>query len=206
MYYLTSFLENSLQFFDSFIGVVIFIFIYALWVTFLLPGLWISMLGGVLYGPFFGTIFVFIGACLGAELTFILSRNFFRNWSNQKIANFPKFQTIQKAVTKQGLKLIFLTRLSPAFPFALLNLFYGVSEVSWRDFSLGLLAILPGTIFYSSLGSIAGDVAKFDDVLMSGNSIASQALGWIGLLATLALVVLISKVAKEALQEEDLSI
>ena len=114
-------------------GALVFVPLYALWVTLLLPGVWASMLAGALYGPAWGSLIVFVGACLGAQAAFLLGRTWLRDWARRRLAAVPKLQAIEQAVSREGLKLVLLTRLSPAFPFSLLNLAYGLSEVSWRD-------------------------------------------------------------------------
>jgi len=196
-------LQIALDFFNTSLGVLSFILLYAFWVIFLLPGLWLTMFAGVVYGSLYGSIIVFLGAILGADITFFLGRKFLRNWTQRRIAKFPKFQIVEKAITQKGLRLIFLTRLSPAFPFSLLNLFYGLTEVSFGDFSIGMIAIIPGTILYCSLGNFAGDIAKFDDVLSNRSDLGSLAISCIGLIATFAVFWLLSTAARKAIQEFD---
>ena len=191
------------QFFDSAIGIFLFISLYSLWVIILLPGLWPSMLAGVIYGSLIGSIIVFIGASIGALVTFLIGRKFLREWVKMRIASFPKFESIQKSVSKEGLKLVLLTRLSPVFPFSLLNLAYGLSEVSFRDFSIGLIGILPGTLLFCSLGATAGDIAKFTDILSQNRANSSLLTSILGLSATLAVVLLVSRAARNALKEYD---
>jgi uncharacterized membrane protein YdjX (TVP38/TMEM64 family) len=181
-------------------GAVLFIPLYAIWVTLLLPGVWASMLAGALYGPWWGSLVVFIGACLGAEMAFLLGRHWLRDWARRRLATVPKLQLIEQAVSKEGLKLVLLTRLSPAFPFSLLNFAYGLSEVSFRDYSIGLIGILPGTILFCGLGALAGDVARFGEVLSGRADPATWALRVVGLGATVAVVVLVGKAARRALQ------
>ena len=119
---INSFISNLLPFFHSPLGIVIFIPLYALWVALLLPGVWVSMLAGFLYGTWLGSLVVFIGAFIGAQTAFWISRNFLRNWVQVKINSSTKLKSVSKAVSKEGLRLVFLTRLSPAFPFSFLNL------------------------------------------------------------------------------------
>jgi uncharacterized membrane protein YdjX (TVP38/TMEM64 family) len=99
--------------------------------------------------------------------------------------------------------LVLLTRLSPAFPFSLLNFAYGLSEVSLRDYSIGLIGILPGTILFCGLGALAGDVARFGEVLSGEADACTWALRIGGLLATVASVWLAGKAAQRALQVKD---
>ena len=109
-------------------------------------------------------------------------------------------------MSQEGLKLVLLTRLSPAFPFSLLNLAYGLSEVSLRDYSIGLIGILPGTVLFCGLGALAGDVARFGEVLGGEADIGTWALRVVGVLATLAVVWLVSRTARRALQDVETSL
>jgi uncharacterized membrane protein YdjX (TVP38/TMEM64 family) len=177
--------------------------LYALWVTLLLPGVWASMLAGALYGPWWGSLIVFVGACLGAEAAFLLGRTWLREWARRRLSAVPKLQAVEQAVSREGLKLVLLTRLSPAFPFSLLNLAYGLSEVSWRHYSIGLIGILPGTILFCSLGALAGDVARFGEVLRGQADAGTWALRIVGLLATVASVWLAGRAARRALADRD---
>ena len=199
-------LPDALELLRSPVGAVLFIPLYALWVTLLLPGVWASMLAGVLYGTWVGSVLVFFGACLGAVVVFLLGRSVLRSWAQRRLEQIPKLQAVERAVSQEGLKLILLTRLSPAFPFSLLNLAYGLSDVSLRDYSLGLIGILPGTVLFCGLGALAGDVARFGDVLGGKADAGTWALRVIGVLATLAVVWLVSKAARRALQDVESSL
>ncbi|MBM5793807.1 MAG: TVP38/TMEM64 family protein [Cyanobacteria bacterium K_DeepCast_0m_m1_088] len=184
-------------------GALAFVPLYALWVTLLLPGVWASMLAGALYGPVWGSLIVFIGACLGAEAAFLLGRTWLRDWARRRLSAVPKLQAIEQAVSREGLKLVLLTRLSPAFPFSLLNLAYGLSEVSWRDYSIGLIGILPGTILFCGLGALAGDVARFGTVLSGQADAGTWSLRLVGIAATVGSVWLVGRAARRALQGSD---
>ncbi|MBM5791350.1 MAG: TVP38/TMEM64 family protein, partial [Cyanobacteria bacterium M_surface_10_m1_298] len=106
---------------------------------------------------------------------------------------------------REGLKLVLLTRLSPAFPFSLLNFAYGLSEVSLRDYTIGLIGILPGTILFCGLGALAGDVARFGTVLSGEADPFTWSLRVVGVLATVAVVWVVGRAARRALQESELS-
>jgi uncharacterized membrane protein YdjX (TVP38/TMEM64 family) len=192
-------LHQLLPALQSPLGAAAFIPLYALWVTLLLPGVWASMLAGALYGTLWGSVLVFLGAFLGAEVVFLLGRSRLREWARKRLAGAPKLQAVEQAVSREGLRLVLLTRLSPAFPFSLLNLAYGLSEVSWRDYTVGLIGILPGTILFCGLGALAGDVARFGEVLSGEADPATWALRIGGVLATVASVVLVARAARRAL-------
>lgn len=199
---LTPALDTVLELLRSPLGAVLFVPLYALWVTLLLPGVWASMLAGVLYGTWGGSALVFLGACLGAVATFLLGRHWLRDWASQRLASWPRLQAIETAVSREGLRLVLLTRLSPAFPFSLLNLAYGLSAVSLRDYSLGLIGILPGTVLFCALGALAGDVARFGEVLSGQADGVTWALRIVGVLATFAVVWLVGRAAQRALQSD----
>ena len=204
IFFVQQWLPDAFEVLRSPAGALLFVPLYALWVTLLLPGVWASMLAGVLYGTWLGSALVFVGACLGALAAFLLGRSWLRGWALQRLERFPKLQAVERAVSKEGLKLVLLTRLSPAFPFSLLNLAYGLSEVSLRDYCLGLIGILPGTVLFCGLGALAGDVARFGEVLGGEADAGTWALRVVGVLATLAVVWRVSRAARQALQEDEL--
>jgi uncharacterized membrane protein YdjX (TVP38/TMEM64 family) len=146
-------------------------------------------------------VIVFVGACLGAEAAFLLGRHWLRDWARARLVALPKLQAVEQAVSREGLKLVLLTRLSPAFPFSLLNLAYGLSEVSLRDYSVGLIGILPGTVLFCGLGALAGDVARFGDVLAGRADAGTWTLRIVGVLATVAAVWVAGKAAQRALRD-----
>ena len=184
-------------------GYIFFVLIYTLWVCFLLPGLWLSMLAGALYGTLLGSLLVFLGAFIGAEISFFLGRNLLRDWVQSRIIKIPRLHTLQKAVLSQGLKFIVLTRLSPAFPFSLLNFAYGLSKVKLIDYTIGLIAIIPGTILFCGLGSLAGDIASFKEILSNDSNPQLTLFKIIGLIATLGVVWLLARSSRLALQDID---
>ena len=197
-------LEQVLPALRSPLGIAAFVPLYALWVTLLLPGVWASMVAGALYGTWGGSFLVFLGACLGAEAAFLLGRTWLRDWARRRLLTFPMLLAIEKGVSREGLKLVLLTRLSPAFPFSLLNFAYGLSEVSLRDYTLGLVGIIPGTILFCGLGALAGNVARFGDVLSGQADPATWALRVVGLLATVASVWLVGRAAQRAIKGGEL--
>ncbi len=182
---------------------MLFVPLYALWVTLLLPGVWASMLAGALYGTWLGSLVVFVGASLGAVVVFLLGRGVLREWARRRLAAAPKLQAVEQAVSREGLRLVLLTRLSPAFPFSLLNLAYGLSEVSLRDYVIGLVGILPGTVLFCGLGALAGDVARFGSVLSGQADPFTWVVRLLGIGATVAATVLVTQVARRALAETE---
>ena len=193
-------MSGHLDIFLSSPGAILFAILYAFITALFLPGVWASMLAGALYGTWWGSLIVFFGASLGAEAAFLVGRTWLRGWSKRRLEAFPKLQAVEQAVSREGLKLVLLTRLSPAFPFSLLNLAYGLSEVSLRDFTIGLVGIIPGTVLFCGLGAFAGDVARFGDVLSGEADAFTWTLRMVGIAATVASVWLLGRAAQRALK------
>ena len=193
--------NNFIPFLSSPLGVFVFAFVYVVWVSFLLPGSWLSMLSGFLYGTWLGSSIVFVGAFIGAHITFYLGRTFLKEWAQKKASNFPKIQIMEKAVKLEGFKVILLTRLSPLFPFGLLNFTYGLSEVKVLDFTLGMIGIIPGTILYCSLGSLALKVSSFGAVLSGREETGNFIWSLISISSTILVLLLILRSTRKIYQD-----
>jgi len=140
------------------VGAIAFIGLYILATVAFLPGSVLTLGAGVIYGPIQGSICVFVGATLGATLAFLVGRYGAREWIARKIAGNVKFAAIDRAVGQEGFKIVVLTRLSPIFPFNLLNYAYGLTSVSLRDYFLASIGMVPGTVMYVYIGSLARDL------------------------------------------------
>lgn len=183
-------------------GGIAFICLYIIATVAFLPGSVLTLGAGVVYGVILGSIYVFIGATLGAIAAFLVGRYLARNWVVEKIANNDKFQVIDQAVGKAGLKIVLLTRLSPVFPFNLLNYAFGVTGVSLKDYILGSLGMIPGTIMYVYIGSLAGNLATIGTQNQPSNSTLIWVLRIVGFIATVGVTVYITRIAREVLEKE----
>jgi uncharacterized membrane protein YdjX (TVP38/TMEM64 family) len=140
------------------VGAIAFMAIYILATVLLIPASLLTLGGGVLFGVFRGAIFVFIAATIGATIAFLIGRYLSRNWVAKRIEGNAQFQAIDRAVGQEGFKIVLLTRLSPVFPFVLLNYAFGITSVSLRDYALGFVGMIPGTVSYTYLGSAFGNL------------------------------------------------
>jgi uncharacterized membrane protein YdjX (TVP38/TMEM64 family) len=191
-------LLNALNWIESlgWLGVVAFIAIYALAAVLFVPGSILTLGAGFIFGVVFGSLYVFIAATLGATGAFLVGRYFARGWVSQKIEGNSKFQAIDKAVAKEGFKIVLLTRLSPILPFNLLNYAFGVTQVSLKDYVLGSVGMIPGTIMYVYFGSLASSLAT-----LGTNQPSRWAVLIIGLILVVAVVVYVTRIARKALQD-----
>lgn len=197
-------LRNALQWIQNLgpIGAIAFIVLYTIATVAFLPGSILTLGAGVVFGVVLGSIYVFIGATLGATAAFLVGRYLARGWVARKIAGNEKFKAIDDAVGREGFKIVLLTRLSPVFPFNLLNYAYGVTGVSLKDYFLGSVGMIPGTIMYVYIGSLAGSLAMVGTEAQPTNPVAQWTIRIVGFIATVAVTVYVTKVAKKALDEK----
>jgi uncharacterized membrane protein YdjX (TVP38/TMEM64 family) len=175
-------------------GPVLFILIYIAACVFFIPGSVLTLGAGALFGVVKGSIYTSIGATLGASAAFLVGRYLARDWIAKKIAGNARFAAIDKAVADEGWKIVGLTRLVPVFPFTLLNYAFGLTRVSFRDYFFATwIGTMPGTIMYVYLGSIANAASN------PTRTPAQWALFGVGLLAAVAVTVVITRIAKKAL-------
>ena len=203
---LQEFLQNALQWINSLgaIGGIVFIGIYIIATLAFLPAALLTLGAGVIFGVIWGSIYVFIGATLGAIAAFLGGRYLAQGWVKEKISSYKKFAIIDKAVSKEGLKIVLLVRLSPLFPFNLLNYAFGITSVSFQDYLIGSVGMIPGTIMYVYFGSLVGDIALIGSKNQPVNIILHWVIQIMGLIATIAVTVYVTKIAKKALKDENL--
>ena len=179
-------------------GPVAFIAGYVLATVAFVPGSVLTLAAGAIFGLTAGVVYVFCAASLGACAAFALSRTVARGAIERRLAGNLRFAAIDRAIAAEGRKITFLLRLSPVFPFSLLNYALGLTRVRFVDYAFACLGMLPGTTLYVYLGSLAGDAAG------RGTGEPSQ-LEWIfkaaGLVVTVVVTAVITRTARRALRE-----
>lgn len=181
------------------VGIAAFAVVYVAAAVFMLPGSVLTVMAGFAFGPVWGTVLVSPVSVLAATLAFTLGRTVARDRVAARAASDPRFRAIDQAIGDQGFRVVALLRLSPVLPFNLLNYALGLTRVSIRDYLLASwVGMLPGTVLYVYLGSVATNLGSGtgDD-----GASARAVLYWIGLLATVAVTVLVSRAARRALVE-----
>ena len=174
-------------------GPIIFIAIYIVATVFFIPGSVLTLGAGAVFGVVWGSIYVSIASTLGATTAFLAGRYLARDAIARKIEGNQRFAAIDQAVANEGWKIVGLTRLSPVFPFTLLNYAFGLTQVKLRDYILASwIGMMPGTVLYVYLGSLAKAV--------SGERTTGEwVLYGVGLLATVVVTVFVTRIAKQAL-------
>ncbi|HZS09225.1 MAG TPA: TVP38/TMEM64 family protein [Blastocatellia bacterium] len=184
------------------VGPIVLAAIYVVATVLLAPGSLLTIMAGTLFGLWTGVLTVLMGANLGALCSFLLARTMLRRKVAQWAAASTKFAALDRAIGQAGFKMVFLSRLSPAFPFVLLNYLLGLTKVRTGAYVLAnLLGMLPGTFLYVYIGAVAGEALNGAPAGSAGPY--KQILTYVGLLATIGVVVLVTRAARKALAEAE---
>ena len=182
-------------------GPLVFVLGYAVAVVAFVPGSVLTLAAGAIFGLAKGTVYVFVAAVLGSAAAFLVARHLARAAVERRIARNPRFAAIDRAVAAEGRKIVFLLRLSPVFPFTLLNYVLGLTRVRFADYVVASPGMIPGTLLYVYYGKLAGDVAT----LAAGAPAPRGAGHWtvlaLGLAATVAVTTVVTRAAGRALRE-----
>ncbi len=177
----------------------VYILGYIVATVLLIPGSIITVAAGFIFGLPLGVAVVSAGSVLGATAAFLLGRSLVRAWVEERIRHLPRFGALDNATRTSGFSVVLLARLSPLFPFNLLNYGLGLTGVSLRDFFFASwIGMLPGTILYVYIGTLANDLA----FIATGDFDAGPAgtvLLSAGLIATAVLTILLTRKATRLL-------
>jgi len=145
--YLNWFTEN-----ETF-GVVIFISLYIVFGIIALPASFHKYLAGVIYGFGPGIIIAWIGSMIGAIAPFFLGKKWMNPYARKTLENYPSLKGLEDEMTKQGVKVVALTRASLVIPYGVLNYAYGATKLKFKDFIIGNFAMIIPSIMYAWWGS-----------------------------------------------------
>jgi uncharacterized membrane protein YdjX (TVP38/TMEM64 family) len=182
-------------------GPIAFIAGYALAVPAFAPGLVLTLAGGALFGITRGTLYVFIAAVIGSSLSFVIARYVARPWVERRIAANASFASIDRAIAAQGRRIVFLLRLSPVVPFNLLNYALGLSRIRYVDALVASIAMLPASFLYVYYGHVGRELAAAATGGGRERGTADYALLALGLVATIAVTTIVTRIARGALRE-----
>jgi uncharacterized membrane protein YdjX (TVP38/TMEM64 family) len=182
-------------------GPAAFVLGYALAVVCFVPGSLLTLAAGAIFGLVEGTVLVLLAATIGSTAAFVLSRTVARDAIARRVEGDRRFAAIDRAIEREGRRIVFLLRLSPVFPFTLLNYALGLTRVRLVDYVVASVGMLPGTVLYVYSGKVAGDLAT----LAGGAAVPRGAGYWaviaLGFAATLIVTILVTRVARRALRE-----
>ena len=173
--------------------------IYVIAAIILVPDSLLTLAAGAIFGLGRGLLLVSLGSTLGAAAAFLVGRRFAHAWVQQRTGHWRKFHALDRAIARHGFWIVFLTRLSPVFPYGVLNYAYSVTTVRPRDYLLASwIGMLPGSLLYVYAGSVAMNITQ---AMHGGTPIARQSnlLLWIGLGATVVVIGLVTHLARREL-------
>ena len=182
-------------------GPVVFVLGYVVATVAFVPGSLLTLGAGAIFGLVQGTALVLLGATLGAAAAFLVSRYVARGAIERRLAGNARFAAIDRAIGQQGRKIVFLLRLSPVFPFNLLNYALGLTQVRFSDFLVASAGMLPGTLLYVYSGKVAGDVARLAGGVGIEKGAGYYAVLTLGLVATILVTTVVTRAARRALEE-----
>lgn len=183
------------------IGPVVFVVGYAVAVVAFIPGSVLTLAAGAIFGVLEGTVYVLVAATLGSIGAFLVARHIARRAIERRIEGDARFAAIDRAIGAEGLKITFLLRLSPVFPFNLLNYALGLTRVRLVDYAIASIGMLPGTLLYVYAGKVAGDVAAIAGGYETERGAGDWAVIVLGLLATAVVTIFVTRIARRALAE-----
>jgi uncharacterized membrane protein YdjX (TVP38/TMEM64 family) len=187
------------------VGWVLYALVYAVCCVLFVPASVLTLGAGALYGLWTGIAIVLAGAILGATLSFLLAKSVLRKKIEKMTAGNAKFAALDRAIAKEGAKIVFLVRLSPVFPFTYINYAFGLTGVKTLPYVVAsFFGMIPGTFAYVYLGSAAAGAA-------SGEADTTKKIVQIvGAAVALAVTIFVARVATKAIRtagvvEEDSS-
>jgi uncharacterized membrane protein YdjX (TVP38/TMEM64 family) len=143
------------------LGWVLYALVYAVCCVLFVPASILTLGAGALYGLGTGTAVVLAGATLGATLSFLLAKSVLRKKIERMTAGNARFQALDRAIGKEGAKIVFLVRLAPVFPFTYINYAFGLTGVKTLPYVVAsFFGMIPGTFAYVYLGSAAAGAAS----------------------------------------------
>ncbi len=176
-----------------------FVAAYIIAAVLVVPGSILTLAAGFLFGLPKGIALVSVGSVLGAAAAFVVGRFLARDWVAERVTRLPRFRALDAATRQDGFMIVLLARLSPLFPFNLLNYGLGLTGVTLRDYFLATwIGMLPATALYVYLGTLAKDLAQLSTGDFDrGPGEVVLIVG--GLIATVVLTVMITRRASKAL-------
>ncbi len=186
----------------GFFGALLYFLVYVAGTVLFVPGTALTLGSGLLFGVLWGTILVSLASVSGATLAFMIARSFGRAWTLKRIEGYPKFKIIDRAIGENGFKLVLFMRLQPVFlPFAILNYALGLTRVRLRDYVLASwIGMLPATTLYVYIGTSLKSISDLVQGKAPAASHWQQLLFWGGLVLSAVLVAILTRIAKQALQ------
>ncbi|MGL5698197.1 MAG: TVP38/TMEM64 family protein [Kluyvera sp.] len=120
----------------------------------LMPGSVLVIVGGIVFGPWLGTLLSLVAATVASSASFLLARSLGRELLLRYVGHTATFQAIERGITRSGIDFLILTRLIPLFPYNIQNYAYGLTAIPFWPYTLiSALTTLPGIFIYSLMAN-----------------------------------------------------
>ena len=180
-------------------GPVLFVLLYVVASITMAPAFILTFAAGAVWGLWRGSLFVYIGAVLGASAVHFLAGRLARSRVIQWLDRDPRVAAVRRAVAEQGLWMMFLLRLSPLVPFVQLNYALVLSGVNYRDYVMATVGMWPTIVMYVYYGKVAGDVAALAAGVAPKRGPEYYVLLVVGFVATNVATTMVTRAAKRAM-------
>ncbi len=181
---------------------LLFVALYIPAIVALIPGAWLTVAGGAVFGLLPTVAYALVGATLGSTAAFLLGRHGARRLVQRYLLSMPRFAAIDRAASAQGRRIVLLLRLSPIAPFNLLNYALGLTAMTARDFVIASsLGMIPSTFMYAYAGDVAGEALALAGQAEMPRGASYYAMLTAGLAATIAATAIVAKTARRALSD-----
>ncbi len=178
-------------------GYVLYAACYAICVVLFVPASVLTLGAGAIYGVTTGVAIVLVGASIGATLSFLLARTLLRQRVEKMTEGNAKFGALDRAISKEGAKIVFLVRLAPVFPFTYINYAFGLTGIRTVGYVLAtVVGMIPGTFAYVYLGTAAATAATAGDADQARTIVQ---IG--GAVAALVVTIFVARLATKAIRE-----
>lgn len=181
---------------NGLLAALIYMAIYAVAVAFSLPGgLVLSITGGFLFGTIWGSLYIVIGATVGATALFIIAKSALGDFLRAKAG--PWLQKMEAGFRENALSYLLVLRLVPLFPFFVVNLAPAFLGVPLSTYVIGtFFGIIPGVIVFASVGAGLGSIFDRGETFSAAGILTPQIIFALIALAVLALIPVVYKKIK----------
>ena len=173
-------------------GIFIYGSVFALVTIFMLPCLPLTILAGFTFGWLGGFVAVMTGIGLSAAFGFLFSRHLARDAVAHRMQRYPRFQAIDRAIAREGWKIVGLLRMCPV-PFGITNYLYGLTAIPfWRYMAATMVGMIPGNVMFVYLGALGKRTTE------GPHSPLEYVLGGLTLAALAGVTIILRRIAQRA--------
>ena len=180
-------------------GPVLFVLLYVVASITMAPAFILTFAAGAVWGLWRGSIYVYLGAVLGASAVHLLAGRLAQSRFTKWLDREPRVAAVRKAVVEQGVWMMFLLRLSPLVPFVQLNYALVLSGVRYWDYLIATVGMWPTIVMYVYYGKVAGDVAALAAGVAPKRGPEYYVMLAVGLVATIVATTMVTRAAKRAM-------